>query len=66
MPQIVALHSVLRPGREEAHDAAHMSIPDELIDAHRRAGVHDRRIWRSGGNLFHLVECDDRRASQHL
>ena len=59
MPQIIALHSVLRPGREEAYDAAHMWVPDELIEAHRRAGIHDWRIWRSCGNLFHLVECDD-------
>jgi L-rhamnose mutarotase len=56
---IVALHSVLRPGREEDYDAAHERIPDELIKAHRRVGIHDWRIWRSGRDLFHLVECDD-------
>ena len=59
MTQLVALHSVLRPGREAAYDAAHERIPDELIEAHRRVGIHDWRIWRSGRNLFHLVECDD-------
>jgi L-rhamnose mutarotase len=58
-PEIVALHSVLRVGRETGYDAAHQRIPDELIEAHRRAGICDWRIWRSGRNLFHVVECDD-------
>jgi hypothetical protein len=31
MTQLVALHSVLRPGSEAAHDVAHERIPDELI-----------------------------------
>ena len=41
------------------YEAAHERIPDALLDAHRRAGITDRSIWRSGSNLFHLVECDD-------
>ena len=28
----------------------------------REAGVHSWRIWRSGRELFHLVEVDDYRA----
>jgi L-rhamnose mutarotase len=59
MPQLVALHSVLRPGLEAGYDAAHARIPDELVEAHRRAGIHDWQIWRTGRHLFHLVECDD-------
>jgi L-rhamnose mutarotase len=59
MTELVALHSVLRPGREEGYDAAHERIPEDLIEAHRRAGIQDWRIWRSGNDLFHLVECDD-------
>jgi L-rhamnose mutarotase len=55
----VALHSVLRTGRAEDYDAAHERIPDDLIEAHRRAGIRDWLIWRSGHDLFHLVECDD-------
>jgi L-rhamnose mutarotase len=55
----VALHSVLKPGREQLYDAAHERIPDDLLAAHRRAGIRDWSIWRSGCNLFHLVECDD-------
>ncbi|MBV8064693.1 MAG: L-rhamnose mutarotase [Actinobacteria bacterium] len=55
----VALHSVLVAGREEGYDAAHERIPDDLVDAHRRAGIRDWWIWRSGRDLFHLVDCDD-------
>lgn len=59
MTKVVALRSRLRPGAEEGYDAAHARIPDELVDAHRRAGIADWAIWRSGRDLFHLVECDD-------
>lgn len=59
MTRHVALHSVLKPGCEEAYDRAHVRIPDELVRAHRRVGIQDWRIWRSGRDLFHLVECDD-------
>ena len=56
---LVALHSILRQGREGGYDAAHARIPDDLLAAHRRVGIHDWQIWRSGRNLFHLVDCDD-------
>ena len=55
----VALHTVLKPGREADYDVAHERIPDDLLAAHRRAGITDWSIWRSGPHLFHLVECDD-------
>jgi L-rhamnose mutarotase len=57
--EIVVLRSLLREGREAGYDAAHARIPDDLVEAHRRAGIHDWTIWRSGRELFHLVECDD-------
>ena len=56
---IVALHSVLREGVEDAYDTAHARIPDDLVAAHRRAGIRDWQIWRSGRHVFHLVDCDD-------
>lgn len=56
---IVVLHSILRAGREEDYEAAHERIPDDLLEAHLRVGIRDWRIWRSGCDLFHLVECDD-------
>lgn len=55
----IALHSLLKPGREADYDVVHERIPDELLEAHRRAGITDWAIWRSGRDLFHLVECDD-------
>ena len=58
-----ALHSVLKPGREQDYDIVHERIPDELVDAHRRAGIRDWWIWRSGRNVFHLVECDNLEAA---
>jgi L-rhamnose mutarotase len=56
---VVALRSLLRAGCETGYDAAHARIPDDLVEAHRRAGIRDWAIWRSGRELFHLVECDD-------
>ena len=55
----VALHSVLRDGHEAPYEAAHVVIPDDLAESFARVGIHDWSIWRSGPDLFHLVECDD-------
>ncbi len=57
--QTVALHTRLKAGKEEDYDRVHATIPVELDAALREAGVHRWRIWRSGRELFHLVECDD-------
>jgi L-rhamnose mutarotase len=63
---VVALHTVLREGRETDYDVVHERIPDDLMVAHRRAGIRDWRIWRSGRDCFHLVECDDFAAALEL
>ena len=55
----VALHSVLREGRESGYVEAHAAIPEDLVESFERVGIHDWSIWRSGRNLFHLVDCDD-------
>jgi L-rhamnose mutarotase len=55
----VALHSVIRDGHEALYEADHEFIPDDLTETFARVGIHDWSIWRSGRNLFHLVECDD-------
>ncbi|SFR15072.1 L-rhamnose mutarotase [Lentzea waywayandensis] len=60
--ETVALHTRLREGREADYDRIHASIPLELDGALREAGVRSWRIWRSGRELFHLVEVDDYRA----
>ncbi|MET9230877.1 L-rhamnose mutarotase [Lentzea sp. NPDC003310] len=65
--ETVALHTRLRPGCEEEYDRVHASIPTALDGALREAGVRSWRIWRSGRELFHLVEVDDYRAMRaHL
>lgn len=56
---LVALHTVLKPGHEAGYVADHQAIPDELADSFERLGIHNWAIWRSGRDLFHLVDCDD-------
>ena len=55
----VALHSIIRDGHEAAYDAAHAAIPEDVVASFERLGIHDWQIWRSGRDLFHLVDCDD-------
>lgn len=55
----VALHSVLREGHESDYERDHAAIPDDLTASFERVGIHDWTIWRSGRDLFHLVDCDD-------
>ena len=55
----VALHSTLRSGAIDGYRATHLRIPDDLVAAFDRVGIHDWTIWRSGDRLFHLVVCDD-------
>jgi L-rhamnose mutarotase len=57
--ETVALHTRLRPGKEADYDRIHAVIPADLDVALRDAGVHSWRIWRSGRDLFHVVEVDD-------
>ncbi|MEU4346507.1 L-rhamnose mutarotase [Streptomyces sp. NPDC023838] len=55
----VALHTRVRVDRVEAYEAAHQEVPQELTAAIRAAGVTEWTIWRSGTELFHLIECAD-------
>jgi L-rhamnose mutarotase len=57
----VALHTRLKPGAEAAYEQAHRQVPPELVTAMREAGVRAWTIWRSGLDLFHLIDCDDYR-----
>ncbi|GAA0652891.1 L-rhamnose mutarotase [Kutzneria viridogrisea] len=59
MTQTIALHTRLKPGCEADYDRVHATIPSELDGALREAGVHSWRIWRSGRELFHLIEVAD-------
>jgi L-rhamnose mutarotase len=55
----VALHTRVRPDRIEEYEQAHTQVPAELTAAIRAAGAREWTIWRSGSDLFHLIECDD-------
>jgi L-rhamnose mutarotase len=55
----VALHTRVRPDRIDDYERAHQAVPPELTRAIRAAGVSDWTIWRSGTDLFHLIDCDD-------
>jgi len=57
--QRIALHTRLAPGKEAEYEQVHAVIPAELDAAMREAGVRTWRIWRSGRDLFHVVEVDD-------
>ncbi|MER5769790.1 L-rhamnose mutarotase [Streptomyces sp. NPDC001985] len=55
----VALHTRVRPDRVDAYEEAHREVPPELTRAIRAAGATSWTIWRSGTDLFHLLECAD-------
>ncbi|MGW0734954.1 L-rhamnose mutarotase [Streptomyces sp. NPDC002851] len=55
----VALHTKVRADRVEEYEAAHREVPGELTVAIRAAGATSWTIWRSGTDLFHVIECAD-------
>jgi len=55
----IALHTRVRADRIAEYDAAHREVPGELTAAIRAAGAKSWSIWRSGAELFHLIECED-------
>ncbi|MDQ0688405.1 L-rhamnose mutarotase [Streptomyces achromogenes] len=55
----VALHTKVRADRVEEYEAAHREVPEELTAAIRAAGVSEWTIWRSGTDLFHLLDVAD-------
>ncbi|MCQ4079846.1 L-rhamnose mutarotase [Streptomyces sp. RB6PN25] len=55
----IALHTKVRADRIEEYEAAHREVPAELVAAIRAAGARSWTIWRSGTDLFHLLEVDD-------
>ncbi|MFM9369868.1 L-rhamnose mutarotase [Streptomyces sp. Da 82-17] len=55
----VALHTKVRADRVAEYDAAHREVPPELVRAIRAAGARQWTIWRSGTDLFHLIDCED-------
>ncbi|MFH8624000.1 L-rhamnose mutarotase [Streptomyces vietnamensis] len=55
----IALHTRVRADRTEEYETAHREVPEELTTAIRAAGVASWTIWRSGCELFHLLECEE-------
>jgi len=55
----VALHTKVRADRIAEYEAAHREVPVELTDAIRASGATSWTIWRSGTDLFHVLECED-------
>ncbi|WP_262057078.1 L-rhamnose mutarotase [Streptomyces sp. STR69] len=55
----VALHTKVRADRVAAYESAHREVPEELTAAIRAAGATSWTIWRSGTDLFHVLECAD-------
>lgn len=65
MTETIALHTKLKPGQEADYAAAHAGIPAELVAALKEAGVHNWRIWRSGLDLFHVLDVEDYQSMRH-
>ena len=55
----IALHTTVRADRIEEYERAHAAVPAELTAQIRAAGVTDWTIWRSGTDLFHVIDCAD-------
>jgi L-rhamnose mutarotase len=55
----VALHTRVRANKVDEYEAAHREVPAELVAAIKSAGVREWTIWRSGVDLFHVIDCDD-------
>jgi L-rhamnose mutarotase len=53
----IALHTRVRGDRIQEYEQAHATVPAELTDAIRAAGVTNWTIWRSGTDLFHVIDC---------
>jgi L-rhamnose mutarotase len=53
----VALHTRVRADRIDQYERAHREVPAELTDAIRAAGATSWTIWRSGTDLFHVIDC---------
>lgn len=55
----IALHTRVRADRIKEYEAAHREVPEDLVQAIRAAGATSWTIWRSGTDLFHVIDCED-------
>lgn len=59
-PELVVKRTRLRAGAETAYEKFHREVPAEVDAALRYAGVRSWRIFRSGGDLIHIIETESR------
>ena len=59
MTEFVGLRTRLKPGMEDAYDAAHAAVWPELLAAQRDVGIKRWLIFRDGVDIFHSIECED-------
>jgi L-rhamnose mutarotase len=59
MSEFVGLHTRLKPGMEDAYDAAHAAVWPGLLVAQREVGIKRWLIFRDGLDIFHSIECED-------
>jgi L-rhamnose mutarotase len=55
----IALHTRVRADRIAQYEQAHQEVPEELTEAIRAGGATSWTIYRSGQDLFHLIDCED-------
>ena len=55
----IALHTRVRADRIKEYEAAHREVPEGLVEAIRAGGATSWAIWRSGTDLFHVLDCED-------
>jgi len=55
----IALHTRVCADRIDEYEAAHRAVPEQLVDAIRAGGAEAWTIWRSGSDLFHVIDCAD-------
>ena len=55
----IALHTRVRADRIDEYEASHRAVPAELTEAIRAGGARTWTIWRSGTDLFHVIDCED-------
>jgi L-rhamnose mutarotase len=58
VPELVGLHTRLKPGAEERYEELHRAVWPDVLAAIRRVGITRWLIFRDGLDLFHVVECD--------
>lgn len=53
----VAIHTRIAAGHVVDYEEAHRHVPPDLTRAIRDAGATGWTIWRSGTDLFHVINC---------